>query len=197
MNFIFVYGPAPEKINAVPDVAVVAAKAVGGDSLSILVRAIVSVALLSSVSSMIVAGPRVYAKMASDGVFPNLLGARLHNDIKIPATAVWLQVILASIVVCFSSLKSLLDYLGFTLSVSAATTVACILWSRRQKDTVSHRLVYSAIAIVYVAATMGLAALSAINRPQQLIGFGFTVVSGVALFFLFRQMGTRSASGDR
>jgi APA family basic amino acid/polyamine antiporter len=143
---------------------------------------------------MIVAGPRVYAKMASDGVFPDLLGATLRNDMRIPATAVWLQVILASIVVWFSSLKSLLDYLGFTLSVSAATTVACIFWSRRQRDKLSHRLVYSAIAVVYVAATMALAMLSAINRPQQLIGFGFTVVSGVALFLLFRKTGAGPVS---
>jgi len=184
LNFIFVFGVAPEKIKGVPDVAAAASQAIGGDRLAVLIRIIVSVALLSSVSSMIVAGPRVYAKMASDGVFPKLFSSTDRKEISIPSTAIWLQVILASVVVYFSSIKSLLDYLGFTLSVSAALTVACIFWSRRSADTGSTRVVFSVIAFIYIAATIGLAVLSVVSRPQQLIGFVITVASGLAIYFL-------------
>ena len=186
LNFIFIYGGSPEQIRAVPDVAAAASQAVGGDRLAILIRVIVSVALLSSVSSMVVAGPRVYAKMAEDGLFPNLFSASNGKEHRVPVTAIWLQVGLASIVVYFSSLKSLLDYLGFTLSVSAAITVACIFWTRRSNDTKAHHVFFSAIALLYVAATVVLAILSAINRPQQLIGFVVTVLSGLILFYVSR-----------
>ncbi len=196
LNFIFVFGASPDKIRAAPDVAAAASQAIGGDRLATLIRIIISVALLSSVSSMIVAGPRVYAKMASDGVFPKLFGSTDRNEFSIPATAIWLQVILASVVVCFSSIKSLLDYLGFTLSVSAALTVACIFWSRRSEDTGSTRTIFSAIAFVYVFATISLAILSVIGRPQQLIGFAITVASGLVAFSLlasFRRL--KNAAG--
>ncbi len=189
LNLIFVYGASPESIKGAPDVAAVAANAIGGDRFSTLIRVIVSVALLSSVSSMVIAGPRVYAKMAEDGVFPKLFNASRGKQHSVPVTAIWLQVTLASIVVYFSTLKSLLDYLGFTLSVSAAITVACILWTRREQDTTFHRVFFSSIAMLYVAATIGLATLSAINRPQQLIGFAATVISGLALFYLIRATG--------
>lgn len=184
LNFIFLFGATPDKIKAVPDVAAAASQAIGGDRFATLIRIIVSVALLSSVSSMIVAGPRVYAKMSSDGVFPKLFAFSHRNELSIPITSIWLQVILASVVVYFSSIISLLDYLGFTLSVSAALTVACIFWSRRFDDTGSTRLVFSVIALVYIVATMGLAVLSVVSRPQQLIGFVITVVSGLALYYL-------------
>ena len=183
LNFIFIYGASPEKIMAVPDVAAVTSQAIGGDQLATLIRIIVSIALLSSVSSMIVAGPRVYAKMASDGVFPSLFSSTNREDLAVPVTAIWLQVIFASAVVYFSSIKSLLDYLGFTLSISAALTVACIFWSHPQTDGKANRFLYSAAALVYVATTLGLGILSAIGRPQQLVGFAATVASGLAAYW--------------
>ncbi len=194
LNFIFVFGAAPEKIRAVPDVAAAASQAIGGDRLALLIRIIVSVALLSSVSSMIVAGPRVYAKMASDGVFPRLFNSTDRNELAIPATAIWLQVILASVVVYFSSIKSLLDYLGFTLSVSAALTVACIFWSRRTNDSGSSRTIFSVVAFIYVVSTIGLAVLSVVGRPQQLIGFAITIVSGLFIYAVYAKANRNASS---
>ena len=185
LNCVFVYGAAPDNIKAVPDVAIAASQAIGGERLALLIRVIVSVALLSSVSSMVVAGPRVYAKMAEDGVFPKLFNT---SQAQVPVAAIWLQVILASVVVYFTSLKSLLDYLGFTLSVSAALTVACIFWTRRAHDTSLQRLFFSGIAMIYVSATLLLAILSTINRHQQLIGFAATVVSGLILFYAIKAL---------
>ncbi len=193
LNFIFVYGAAPGEIRAVADVAVAASKATGGERLALLIRVIVSVGLLSSVSSMVVAGPRVYAKMAEDGVLPKLFNFSYTSQPGVsvaPIAAIWLQVILASAVVCSASLKSQLDYLGFTLSVSAAFTVACIFWTRREQDTSFHRCFFSSIALVYVIATFGLAILSAVNRPQQLVGFAVTVISGLILFAVIKTLKT-------
>jgi len=153
LNFIFLYAADPENIRGVQDVGAVAAQAIGGDGLATLIRVVVSFALLSSVSSMVLAGPRVYAKMADDGVFPKLLNTSSDTRQTAPVAAIWLQVILAAVVTYFSTLKSLLDYLGFTLSVSAAITVACVLWTKRADDTIGHRVLFTSIATLYVAAT--------------------------------------------
>lgn len=185
LNFVFLYGATPKVIRAVPDIAAVASQAIGGRSLATLMRIIVSVALLSSVSSMLVAGPRVYAMMAKDGVFPKLFAPLRHHDLETPTNAIWLQAAFASVVVYSTSLKSLLDYLGFTLSVTAALAVACIFWTRRSADNGTSRLLFSFIAALYVSATIVLAVLSVYSRPQQLIGFVVTVVSGLALYLCF------------
>ena len=239
LNFIFLYAAKPDQIRAAQEIAAVASHAIGGNALATLIRVIVSFALLSSVSSMVLAAPRVYAKMANDGVFPKLFNASLDlpadsseegtstylnpltraagstsvdhaivnnpyaapqndsspdeptlvseaNRQSVPVAAIWLQVVLAGIVTYFSTLKSLLDYLGFTLSVSAAITVACILWTKRVDDTIVHRVLYTGIAVVYVSATILLAVLSALGNPQQLIGFAITVGSGLALYYAIK-----------
>ena len=243
LNFIFLYASDPDSIRNAEQVAAVASGAIGGDGLAILIRVIISFALLSSVSSMVLAGPRVYAKMADDGVFPKLFNSsrdlsanfltentaddgnlvfktsriaspserdqgteaddsnpyvapqkysspieRTASDVQpsVPVAAIWLQVILAATVTYFSTLKSLLDYLGFTLSVSAAITVACILWTKRASDTTGQRVLFTVIASIYVSATIVLAALSAIGNPWQLIGFAITVGSGLALYYAIK-----------
>ncbi len=186
LNFCFVYGAEPESVSGAPDVAQVAALAIGGEGLAILIRLVAGLALLSSVSSMIVAGPRVYAKMAEDGVFPKCFRwSRQHGE-EIPAAAIWLQVGCASAMVYFTTIYSLLDYLGFTLSVSAALTVACIFWNRRAEEGQLARLYFRIVALLYVSATLGLAGLSLVDRPQQLIGFAVTVASGLAIYFFSR-----------
>ena len=194
LNFVFLYAAPPEKIRAVQDIAAVAAQSLGGNSLATFMRGIVSVALLSSVSSMVIAGPRVYAKMADDGVFPKLFNTPTNCLPNVPVAAIWLQVICAVIVTYFSTLISLLDYLSLTLSVSAAITVACLLWTRRDNDTTRQHFVFSSIAVLYVTATLVLAFLSTINNPAKMTAFSLTIVSGLALYFIVNR---KSRIGNR
>lgn len=194
LNFIFVYGPAPAAVSGRPNVAAVAASAIGGRGLATLIRWVVCVALLSSVSSMMITGPRVYAKMADDGLFPHLFNSNRFGSDVVPTAAIWLQAILASTVVYFSSLKSLLDYLGFTLSVSAACTVGCVFLIKRSDESTLHRAATCLVGAVYVIATLGLASVSALNRPEQLIGLVATVGSGLTLYFIFGRNSKNNAT---
>ena len=70
LNTIFVFAPVPASIAFQQDVAAVAAEVLGGEGLALLVRLIIIVALFTSVSAMVMIGPRVYARMAEDGLMP-------------------------------------------------------------------------------------------------------------------------------
>ena len=122
LNAVFVYAPIPAAIIGKHDVAAHAAAVLGGRWLEVGVRAIIALALVSSVSAMVLSGPRVYAQMAHDGVLPRVL--RMHGDV--PHAAVALQVGLACVVILLAELQELLSYLGFILSISAAATVASL-----------------------------------------------------------------------
>ena len=76
LNAAFVLAPPPADIAGQPDVAARAARAIGGANLETAVRGVIGLALFTSVLSMMMAGPRVYAKMAEDGFLPPQL--RLH-----------------------------------------------------------------------------------------------------------------------
>ncbi len=123
LNAAFVYGPSPDAIAGQEDVAAIAAHALGGPRIATLVRAIICLALFTSVLSMLMAAPRVYAKMAHDGFFPRWM--RFHGDA--PRWAIAAQVALAALFVLVSTLQGLLSYLGLTLSLCAAASAACLL----------------------------------------------------------------------
>ena len=70
LNAAFVYLPPFEAVVGKADVAAAAAQAIGGDTAALGIRAVTVLALITSVFSLVMAGPRVYARMAEDGVFP-------------------------------------------------------------------------------------------------------------------------------
>lgn len=123
LNFVFVYAADATTVrDSGPTVAAMAAEQLGGDRFRLLFTVIISVALFTSVTSMMMAAPRVYAKMADDGMLPRFF--RFQSEA--PLYAMILQVILASLIIMFSNLSELLEYLGITLSLCAAASVSSL-----------------------------------------------------------------------
>jgi APA family basic amino acid/polyamine antiporter len=117
--------------------------------------------------------------MAEDGVLPSLF--RLHGDT--PRAAVALQVLLAIIVIWIAELQELLSYLGFTLSVSAAATVASLFVLRWREGALKVPIPgHPFVPGCFVLCTLGFAALAAIHRPlEPLVGLA-TIAIGVVLY---------------
>jgi APA family basic amino acid/polyamine antiporter len=130
LNAAFVYLPPFEAVVGREDVAAAAAQAIGGGPAALTIRAITVLALVTSVFSMVMAGPRVYARMADDGVFPRFF--RFSGE-GAPTAAIWGQAALAIAVIAMSDLRGLLSYLGFTLSMSAALSVASLFVIARRE----------------------------------------------------------------
>lgn len=180
LNTVFLWAPEPADIVGREDVAGAAAEALGGAWLTGIVRAVISIALATSVSSMLIAGPRVYAQMARDGLFPQRFAGRADAS-GISPWAVALQAALAITVVAFSTLQGLLGYLGFTLSLSAAGTVLCLFVLRR-RDGEREPPLLAAVALLYVGATLGLAFVAAFDQPLQLAAALLTLASGALVY---------------
>ena len=176
LNAVFVYSPPPERISGMPDVAAIAAQWLGGSRAATFVRVMIAFSLLTSVSSMMMAAPRVYAKMADDGLLPSFL--RLRKGA--PRQAVAAQVLLAVVFILISSLRGLLSYLGLTLSLCAVCSVGCLfLPSVRRRSF--HRMSYGP-PLVYITCTMAAVAIMAIDDPSQLLGTAVTFAVGILVY---------------
>ena len=178
LNFIFVFATDIEAVKGQTDIAAIAARAVGGRYLEFAARAVIIVALLTSVSSMIMAGPRVYAKMADDGLLPESFKFKGAT----PQFAVFFQVALAAIIILAAEMQQLLSYLGFTLSLSAAATVACLFILNREAKGSLFSL-HLVPAGFFVSATFALAAMAALSRPFELLATAITVLTGAVAFY--------------
>ncbi len=184
LNAIFLFSTDAENLAGQPEVAAIAAAAIGGRELSYLVSVMISLGLLTSVSAMVMIGPRVYARMADDGLFPKWLVTT--NDV--PTAAVGLQITLAIIVVWIADLRELLSYIGFTLGLSAAVTVGSLIWLRAKEGPdrvpVPGYPWIPGIFVVFVTT----AAVFMVQRQPYEAGVGIlTVLAGLPFYWAMRR----------
>ena len=130
LNAVFLWSVDVAQLAGKPEVAAIAASALLGRPGEILVTALVVLALLTSITGMTMAGPRVYARMAADGVLPKFLAAADGGP---PRRAIALQAGLALGFLWAASLQDLMTYIGWTLSLSAAATVWGLVRLRRRE----------------------------------------------------------------
>ena len=150
---------------------------------------LVALALFTSISAMVMAGPRVYARMAEDGLFPRIFGP--GRDV--PGRAVALQVGLAILVLWNSDLARLIGVHRFHTGLSAAATVAGLIAMRiregRERVPIPG---YPWIPGLFVFVTLGTAGFMILRQPREAVAGLLTIAVGVLLYFVIPSR--RSAS---
>lgn len=119
LNTVFVFSAPVDKLAGKLEIGRIAAETLGGPGWANAVTALVALALVSSVSAMVMAGPRVYARMAADGYLPGWLAAAEGP----PRASIAFQMILALALLWSATYEVLLTFIGFTLSLCTAATV--------------------------------------------------------------------------
>lgn len=184
LNAVFIYSAPVALLAGRPEVGAIAAEAIGGASLRAAVSGVVALALFTSISSMVMVGPRVYARMADDGLFP----AAFRFEGAVPTRAILLQVGLALCVLWISTLRELLGYIGFTLGISSAATVVALLVLRRREGAEGVPIPgFPWVPLTYVVVTATAALFMAQREPGE-AGLGVvTVALGVPFYFWMRR----------
>lgn len=184
LNAVFLYSTDPAALAGVPEVAAVAAHALGGEWLARAVSLLIALALFTSISSMVMAGPRVYARMADDGLFPRAFS----STTSVPGAAIALQGALSLVVVWAGELAELLGYIGFILSLSSATTVVGLLVLRSREGAARVPIPgYPWIPGLFVITTLGAAAFLVARQPtESALGLA-TVLLGLPVYWLLRR----------
>ncbi len=132
-NAVFVYSGPQELLAGKLEVAQIAAKEIGGRFWEQAVTAVIAIALTTSASAMMMAGPRVYHRMALDGLLPSVCrDSELRPGAQVPTRAIFLQWAVAMAFLWTGAFEQLLTYIGFTLSVSnLAVVIGLILYFKR------------------------------------------------------------------
>lgn len=186
LNIVFVTATPATDVLGSPKVASIAAKAIGGAPLELLIRMAIGLGTLTSVAGMIMVGPRVISRMADDGVF---FSAFRSGPNSIPRS-VLLQAGLAAALVLASNIRDLLGFLGSTLSLSSAITVATLLipvYRSAASAAVPARrpsMVVLAAAVAYVLSTFVLIAMMLRHDWHDLLRTGTTLGCGVVIWLV-------------
>jgi APA family basic amino acid/polyamine antiporter len=199
LNAVFIYALSPEKMSGVLEVGTHSAVSLFGKGVSKYFSGAIALGLLSVLSAMIMAGPRVYYAMAKDGVFFELFGKvnKLH---KTPARAIFLQAFIAICMAITASFDELLIYIGFTLALCAVLTVCGMVKLRMTRFGTRDSRQYSTpgypvTPLLFILGNLWIVYFSIRSRPAASLCGLLTIGIGILIFFYFnkRMKGPREA----
>lgn len=174
LNVIYFYavpsdtlaGPT-DKFAPVIEVGATSATALFGTRGGNLITTLIALALVSAVSAMIMAGPRVYAAMAADRALPPQLG--WYSKRGVPTVAVVLQGALGILFVLVSDLGALMRFSSFLLALFAALTCGALFIMRRRGLTSAYRTpLYPIPPLVFIAISIWIAYAQFKANPREL-----------------------------
>jgi len=127
----------------------------------------------------VLTGPRVLQRMAADGLLPR----PLSRSPDAPGAAITAQVCAAVVVLWSSELSALLGYLGLTLGLCSAATVAGLMRHRQRLGPARVPIPgHPWIPLAFVSATLASALLLALRSPAQAVAAALTAAAGLPVY---------------
>ena len=185
----FVYLVPLDQVTSGETFAAQAGEVLFGRAGGLIFSLIVVVAVLGSITAVVMSAPRVYFAMARDGLFvPSI--AVLHRRYETPARAIAVQAGLATVLVVAGSFNEIVSYFIFVVVVFIGLSVAALFKFRREDANGVRFLTpgYPVTPIVFLVMIAVLLVLLAGNNPTQAF-LGVAVVSlGLPVYlFLYRK----------
>ncbi len=197
LNLVFLYAVPSDTLAGVPgggpviEVGDAAAHQLFGSRAAALVTSVIALALVSGVSAMMIAGPRICAAMAADRALPEPLSRYSRRGV--PTVAVVAQGGLGILFVLFGDLGQLIRFVGFMLAILAALTVGAVFVLRRRGHRAPYRTFgYPVTPILFIALSGWIAyAQLAEHFAESLVVLAVLAVGG-ALYGVFGRAPRRS-----
>ncbi|MFT4887721.1 MAG: APA family basic amino acid/polyamine antiporter [Pseudohongiellaceae bacterium] len=184
LNFVFLYAAPMDSMAGQLEVGYIAAEAAFGDIGGRLTGIVLAMLLVSTVSAMTMAGPRVIQVIGED--FPALAILGQKNKDGMPANAIFLQSSIAMLFILSSTFESILVFAGFTLALNSFATVLGIFilrWKQPNLDRPYRTFLYPLPPLIYLTLTGWTLWFVLLSRPLEgLFGLG-VIGSGLLLYF--------------
>ena len=181
LNAIMLYSTPVAELAGQPQIAAISAQTLGGETARRIIEIVIALSLLTSITAMAMAGPRVYAKMAEDGALPRLFRATAGEP---PRTSIALQVGVSVVLILIADLRELLSYLGMTLSLCLALAVSALFVRHWRWGEKPESRWYPLAPLIFVFCTVLFAVLSALHDARQFYAVLPTVLIGCAAYFV-------------
>ena len=187
LNFIFLYAvPIPEIAGKI-EVGYVFTQKILGQSAGSIFGLIISFLLISSVSSMIIVGPRVYHVIGEDYPLLRWL-ARKNNDI--PYVAILFQSIISIFFIITSTFEQVIVFVGFTLNLFTFMAVLGVFIYRFRlapENKPAHNFGYPYLPVFFLIVNTWLLVYGFIYKPFESIAGLLITLTGLGVYFLSRK----------
>ncbi len=190
LNAAFLLGTPLQQLAGTVEVGHLAAVSIFGQDAGRAISALIALALVSSVSAMMIVGPRVYEAMGQD--FFALRFLRLRTDGGGPLLSIAFQALFAVFMLVTFSFDALLMYIGFALSASAALTVTAVFVRRRRdpgRTRPYHMWGYPVTPALFLLFAGWMIVRSVSQRPLAALLGAITIAIGLLVYVAVKRVG--------
>ena len=185
LNFVFLSVAPIEDMQGKIEIGFIAAQSAFGGSVANFTGLVLSLLLISTVSAMTIAGPRVLQVIGEDFKVLNILSRKRKDGI--PSTAIYIQSSIAIIFILSSSFESILVFAGFTLALNSFVTVIAVFVLRSKQPNLPKpykTFGYPFTPLIYLALTGWTLYFVIINRPIEVLFSLGIILSGLIFYYI-------------
>jgi APA family basic amino acid/polyamine antiporter len=182
---LYVYAVPAEEMKGVISIGGLTANNLFGRSMDQFFSLFIALLLLSSISVLIIIGPRVYFAMAKSGHFFPV--ARKVNRYKVPGVSIILQSSLGILFVITGTFDQIITFLSFSLGIFPILAVLGVFKLRMKGESVFRIPGYPVYQVLFIVFSLAILVLAYIERPvESSIAIGVIVV-GIPVFYLLKR----------
>jgi APA family basic amino acid/polyamine antiporter len=184
LNAMFLHVATFEELQGKNDIGNVVAFKLFGPTIGTIFTSLFSMALLSTLSAMTIAGPRVTEAMGHD--YPRLRFFSRPNQFNMPYVAILFQLAWSILLVVVSSFQEIIQYISVSLSFFSILTVMAIFRLRKTHSAEKRAFripLYPLPPLLFIAVSLWMMAFVLVTSPLILLYVAATLVPGAALYF--------------
>ena len=185
LNFSFLYAAPMDAMEGQVEVGAIAAQAAFGEAVGGTFGIVLALLLISTVSAMTMAGPRVIQVIGED--FPAVRFLSRTNKNGIPTTAIYIQAAIAMVFILSTTVESIMVFAGFTMALNSFATVFGIFVLRRQQPDLERpyrTFLYPLPPLIYLVLTAWTLGFTLINRPVEGLFSIAIILMGLVIYFV-------------
>jgi APA family basic amino acid/polyamine antiporter len=195
LNYVFLRSTPLAALQGQVEVGFIAANSLFGPALGRLTGAVIAALLVSTISAMIFAGPRIVQTMGED--LPALRWLAVRSAAGIPVRALLLQIAITIAFILKPDFKAVLVYAGFVLNLFTFLTVLGVFilrWRQPQLPRPYRAWGYPFTPLVFLALSAWTLVFIVKDKPVESLYGLATVGCGLLVYFVAQKGGVASAS---
>ncbi len=184
LNAMFLYAATFDELNGQNDIGNVVAIKLFGPQMGAVFSMLFSFALLSTLSAMTIAGPRVTEAMGED--YPIFVSLAKKNRFDMPYIAILVQAGWAIFLVMVSTFKEIIQYISVSLSIFSMLTVLGVFILRKRYPRSERPFqvpLYPLPPIVFTVCTCWMIYYVTSDDPKIILYSFATMIPGFILYY--------------
>lgn len=183
LNYVFLKVASMDAMAGKIEIGFIAAEAAFGSTAGKFAGLVLALLLISTVSAMTLAGPRVLQVIGED--FPILKAFSRTTSDGLPYFAIRTQAAIAILFILTSGFESVLVFAGFTLALNSFVTVLGVYVLRQRQPDLPRpyrTFAYPLTPLIYLLLTGWTLSYVLYSRPAE-GAFGLALIASGALFY--------------